>query len=70
MREADDLDQELDRVLIGGREEREVRIEPYSEEWTRRFEEERKRIASALGATSRRIEHVGSTVVPALAAEP
>ncbi len=70
MREADDLDEELGRVLIGGREEREVRIEPYSQEWPRRFEEERKRIASTLGATARRIEHVGSIAVPGLAAKP
>jgi len=70
VRDADDLDEEFDRVVIGGREEREVRIEPYSQEWPRRFEEERKRIASALGATARRIEHVGSTAVHGLAAKP
>ncbi len=70
MREADDLDEELGRFLICGREEREVRIEPYSQEWPRRFEEERKRIASTLGATARRIEHVGSIAVPGLAAKP
>ena len=70
MREADDLDEELDRVLIGGREEREVRIEPYSEEWPRRFEEERRRIEAAMGAVARRVEHVGSTAVPGLAAKP
>ncbi len=70
MREADYLDEELDRVLIGGREEREVRIEPYSKEWPRRFEEERKRIEGALGSIARRIEHVGSTAVPGLGAKP
>lgn len=70
MREADDLDEELDRVLIGGREEREIRIEPYSDDWPRRFSVERKRIETALGATARRIEHIGSTAVPGLAAKP
>lgn len=70
VRDADDLDQELDRVLIGGREEREVRIEPYVDEWPPRFVEERDRIAAALGTIARRIEHVGSTAVPGLAAKP
>ena len=69
VREADDLDEELDRVLIGGREEREVRIEPYTEEWPRRFEEERKRIEGALGGIVRRVEHA-ATAVPGLAAKP
>lgn len=70
VRDADDLDEELDRVLIGGREEREIRIEPYSDEWPRRFTTERDRIATALGETARRIEHIGSTAVPGLAAKP
>ena len=70
MRDADDLDEELDRVLIGGREERDIRIEPYSEKWPWRFTVERERIEIALGATARRIEHIGSTAVPGLAAKP
>ena len=70
MRDADDLDEELDQVLIGGREEREIRIEPYSDEWPLRFRAERTRIETALGATARRIEHIGSTAVPGLAAKP
>lgn len=48
----DDLDEHLDAVLIGGREER-----------------ERERIQYALGETARLIEHIGSTVVPGLAAK-
>ncbi|MFP5317590.1 MAG: GrpB family protein [Acidimicrobiia bacterium] len=65
-----DLDDELDRVLIGGRERRTIRIERYSDGWPRRFERERKRIEDALGPVARRIEHIGSTAVPGLAAKP
>jgi GrpB-like predicted nucleotidyltransferase (UPF0157 family) len=53
-----------------GREERKIRIEPYSDDWPRRFSLERERIETALGATARRIEHIGSTAVPGLAAKP
>jgi GrpB-like predicted nucleotidyltransferase (UPF0157 family) len=70
VRDADDFDEQLDRVLVGGREEREVRIEPSTEEWPRRFAVERERIDTALGSTARRIEHIGSTAVPGLAAKP
>lgn len=64
------FDATLDTVLIGGREEREVVIVDYSPAWPRRFEEERQRIAAALGVVACRIEHIGSTAVPGLAAKP
>jgi len=70
MNGADDLDEHLDQVLVGGSEEREVRIEPYTHEWPRRFASERGRIEAALGPIARRIEHIGSTSVPGLAAKP
>ena len=71
MHQADaDFDVVLDAVLIGGREEREVVIVDYSPAWPLRFEEERQRIGGALGGVARRIEHVGSTAVPGLAAKP
>jgi GrpB-like predicted nucleotidyltransferase (UPF0157 family) len=66
----DGLDEYLDAVLIGGREERVVEIVDYSPTWTQRFETERHRIETALGSTARRIEHIGSTAVPDLAAKP
>jgi GrpB-like predicted nucleotidyltransferase (UPF0157 family) len=68
--EADDLDEHLDAVLIGGREVREVRIVDYSHNWPRRFEAERNQIEAALGPTACRVEHIGSTAVPGLAAKP
>jgi GrpB-like predicted nucleotidyltransferase (UPF0157 family) len=64
------LDEYLDRVLIGGREERAIRVVEYSELWPRRFETERRRIEGLLGETARRVEHVGSTAVAGLAAKP
>jgi len=60
----------LDRVLIGGRERREIVIAPYDPAWPERFAAERARIAAALGPRALRIEHIGSTSVPGLAAKP
>ncbi len=65
-----DLDAVLNAVLIGGREEREIVIVDYSPTWARRFEEESARIAAALSTFAPRIEHIGSTAVPGLAAKP
>jgi GrpB-like predicted nucleotidyltransferase (UPF0157 family) len=66
----DHLDAILDTVLVGGREESTVEIVAYIDEWPARYEVERRRIGDALGATARRIEHIGSTAVPGLAAKP
>ena len=60
----------LDRVLIGGRERREIVIAAYDPAWPERFAAERERIAAALGDRALRIEHIGSTSVPGLAAKP
>jgi GrpB-like predicted nucleotidyltransferase (UPF0157 family) len=60
----------LDRVLVGGRERRQIVIVDYDPAWPARFELERDRVARALGATARRIEHMGSTAVPGLGAKP
>jgi GrpB-like predicted nucleotidyltransferase (UPF0157 family)/GNAT superfamily N-acetyltransferase len=64
------LDAYLDRVLIGGRERRDVVIADYDPAWPRRFDAEHDRIAAALRRAALRIEHVGSTSVPDLAAKP
>src|SRR5437870_3188884 len=58
-----------DEWLIGGREPRPVVIAEYDPAWPERFEEERTKIASALPEAIR-IEHIGSTSVPGLAAKP
>jgi GrpB-like predicted nucleotidyltransferase (UPF0157 family) len=64
------LDDELDAVLIGGREPGTIEVVDYDPGWPARFECERARIATALGALARSIEHIGSTAVPGLAAKP
>lgn len=56
--------------LIGGRERRAIRIVDYDPAWPSRFLREREWIAEALGPVARRIDHVGSTAVPGLAAKP
>jgi GrpB-like predicted nucleotidyltransferase (UPF0157 family) len=61
---------ELDEVLIGGREEREIVIVEYDARWPARFERERALVQQALGARAIRIEHIGSTAVRGLAAKP
>ncbi len=64
------LDAQLDAVLIGGREPGIVRLVDYDAAWPARFESERARIGTALGPLALRIEHIGSTAVPGLAAKP
>jgi GrpB-like predicted nucleotidyltransferase (UPF0157 family) len=63
-------DGNLDRVLVGGRERRPIVIVEHDPAWPARFDFERGRIRRALGARARRIEHIGSTAVPGLAAKP
>ena len=47
-----------------------IELVPYDPGWPARFAAWRDRIAAALGGTAVRIEHVGSTAVPGLAAKP
>ncbi len=56
--------------LIGGRERRRIEVVPYRRSWPGRFEQERSRIAHALGPVARRIDHIGSTAVEGLIAKP
>jgi GrpB-like predicted nucleotidyltransferase (UPF0157 family)/ribosomal protein S18 acetylase RimI-like enzyme len=63
-------DAELDQALIGGREKRTIFIADYDPSWPSRFERERERVRAALGDRAVRIEHIGSTAVPGLAAKP
>ncbi len=61
---------DLDDVLIGGRERREIVIADHDPAWADRYDSERTRIEAALGSRVLRIDHVGSTSVPGLAAKP
>jgi GrpB-like predicted nucleotidyltransferase (UPF0157 family) len=60
----------MSTTLIGGREPGYIVLIAYDAQWPKRFEEERGRIAVALGERATRIEHIGSTAVPGLAAKP
>jgi GrpB-like predicted nucleotidyltransferase (UPF0157 family) len=68
--EDDHLDAVLDAVLVGGRERRPVVLVAPDPTWPATFERHRMVIGWALGARARRIDHVGSTSVPGLAAKP
>ena len=56
--------------LIGGIEQREIVVAEYDPAWPGRYEAHARVIRDALGGTLLRIEHVGSTSVPGLAAKP
>lgn len=63
-------DQEQNEVLIGGVEKVDITIEEYDPAWPDRFQQHARRIRDALGDEALRIEHIGSTSVPGLAAKP
>jgi GrpB-like predicted nucleotidyltransferase (UPF0157 family) len=56
--------------LIGGVEKRDIQILDYDPRWPEEFQANAARISAALGETALRIEHIGSTSVPGLAAKP
>jgi GrpB-like predicted nucleotidyltransferase (UPF0157 family) len=56
--------------LIGGIEKRKIRIVDYDPEWPSKFERHARIITGAIGPLIVRIEHIGSTSVPGLAAKP
>ncbi|MFF1822551.1 GrpB family protein [Kribbella sp. NPDC058245] len=51
-------------------DEQAIRIEPYNEHWPRQFVALGERLRGALGDVALRIDHIGSTAVPGLAAKP
>lgn len=57
-------------VLIGGIEKRDIVICDYDPRWPEIFKAHAMMIGQALGETALRIEHIGSTSVPGLAAKP
>jgi GrpB-like predicted nucleotidyltransferase (UPF0157 family) len=64
-------DARIEAVHVGGAKPYSgpVRLFPYDPEWPLLFEREAARIRAALGTGVRRLEHVGSTSVPGLAAK-
>jgi GrpB-like predicted nucleotidyltransferase (UPF0157 family) len=65
-------DEELRAVTVGELKPHNatIHLAEYDPEWPVLFEREATRIRAVLGATAVRIEHVGSTAVPGLAAKP
>jgi GrpB-like predicted nucleotidyltransferase (UPF0157 family) len=53
-----------------GRRDVRVTIDAYNSDWPAQYARERERVASALRERALRIEHIGSTAVPGLAAKP
>jgi hypothetical protein len=45
-------------------------VVPYDESWPRRYAGWKARLSARLGNAAQRVEHVGSTAVPGLAAKP
>lgn len=56
--------------LIGGVEKREIVLVEHDAQWAARFARHAAAIRGALGSAALRIEHIGSTSVPGLAAKP
>ncbi|MGH3126740.1 MAG: GrpB family protein [Gaiellaceae bacterium] len=65
-------DEEIRAAAVGDLPEYNAKIElaEYDPEWPRLYEREAERIGRVLGPRMLRIEHVGSTSVPGLAAKP
>jgi GrpB-like predicted nucleotidyltransferase (UPF0157 family) len=59
-----------DFELIGGQERRTIEIVPYDPTWPAMFAAHAARINSALGVQALRVDHIGATAVPGLAAKP
>jgi GrpB-like predicted nucleotidyltransferase (UPF0157 family) len=60
----------VEAELIGGIEKRELVIEEYDTTWPKQFADHEAQIHRELGARAIRVEHIGSTSVPGLAAKP
>jgi GrpB-like predicted nucleotidyltransferase (UPF0157 family) len=63
----------LDRlrdVVIGDLGPVHIELAEHDPAWSRRFSRHAQRIRDALGEAARRVEHIGSTAVPGLAAKP
>jgi GrpB-like predicted nucleotidyltransferase (UPF0157 family) len=56
--------------LIGGIEKREILLVDYDPRWPLEFQRHATIVQGALGPTVLRLEHIGSTSVPGLAAKP
>jgi GrpB-like predicted nucleotidyltransferase (UPF0157 family) len=65
----DPIEERIREVAIGELEAPRIVIVDYDPTWPQRFRQEATKIRSALGEVALRIEHIGSTSVPGLAAK-
>lgn len=56
--------------LIGGVEKRRIELAPPDPSWPKRFAVERAKIVAVLGVKAIRVDHIGSTSIPGIAAKP
>jgi GrpB-like predicted nucleotidyltransferase (UPF0157 family) len=56
--------------LIGGVEKRGIELVPTDPAWPETFAVEHAKIVAALGAKAIRVDHIGSTAIPGIAAKP
>jgi GrpB-like predicted nucleotidyltransferase (UPF0157 family) len=70
--DAEAYDELLSQITVGGAQPlaEPIRICDYDPAWVKDFEREASRVREALGDRVLRLEHVGSTSVPGLAAKP
>jgi len=61
---------ELDFILIGGREQREIVIIDYDDTWASTAASMAQKIKDCVGPAALSVEHIGSTSVSGLAAKP
>jgi len=64
------VDESWQTGLLGGVEKTRIHLVDYNAGWPSKFRTHAARIAAALGAVALRVEHIGSTSVPGLAAKP
>ena len=64
------MNDQIDLPEPGSAAVKRVVIVPYDDAWPERFEAERRVLSAVFAGTDVRIEHVGSTAVPGLAAKP
>ena len=68
-----DIEEEVEfrgGVLLGRTRDDPIEVVSYNRRWPGMFKRMRDRLANALGPVAVRIDHVGSTAVPGLAAKP
>jgi len=66
----DMVDESWQTGLLGGVEKTRIHLVDYDAGWPSKFRTHAAKIAAALGAVALRVEHIGSTSVPGLAAKP